>query len=259
MNKCTTLSIILKVLLAVFFEMPIFTNDSAVLGLCYRGGKVCGRLMTRSPALLILLVLLALLGTEPSCTVNAFQKKISVVGSVNADTFLRVQRIPVEGENLTCLGEPTVDLAGGKGCTQAIAASKLIHHQHSNEKMGVAFACRLGDDAVADSLRQALVDAHVDLSATQTAPGMASGRGYVFLTVSGQVSAVVSGGSNQYGWKDWEESWNMYQKDPSAQVPVDEEIDQILDDSCQCLMLQREVPEFVNQLLAAKARNGKKN
>ena len=191
-----------------------------------------------------------------------------MVGSVNADTFLKVQRIPVEGENLTCLGEPTVDLPGGKGCTQAIAASKLLAtHNDENAKsknnndkneIRVAFACRLGDDAVADGLRQALVDAHVDLSATQTALGTASGRGYVFLTaLSGQVSAVVSGGSNQYGWKDWEESWNMYQQNPASKLPVDTEIAQILGGSCHCLMLQREVPECVNQLLAAKARDRK--
>ena len=199
-------------------------------------------------------------------------KKISVVGSINADTFLHIQRIPVEGENLTCDSEvsycrlfhlslllrnlannfikPTVDLAGGKGCTQAIAASKLVH----KDAIRVAFGCRFGDDTVAHALRQVLVDAHVDLAASTRARGLASGRGYVFLTASGQVSAVVSGGSNQYGWKDWKESWGTYQADSTAKLAVDDHIEKILGDECQCLMLQREIPEYVNELLAAKAR-----
>ena len=177
-------------------------------------------------------------------------KKISVVGSINADTFLHVHRIPVEGENLTCDREPTVDIAGGKGCTQAIAASKLLHNQ---DDIRVAFACRFGNDPVAEALQQALVSAHLDLSASKSVPMVASGRGYVFLTASGQVSAVVSGGSNQYGWNEWKESWDIYQRNPVAKLIVDHEIEQILDE-CQCLMLQREIPEYVNELLAAKAQ-----
>eukprot|EP00977_Amphora_coffeiformis_P010273 scaffold2383_cov161-Amphora_coffeaeformis.AAC.29 len=178
-------------------------------------------------------------------------KKISVVGSINADTFLHVQRIPVEGENLTCDREPTVDVVGGKGCTQAIAASKLV--LHNKNAIRVAFACRLGNDPVAKALHQVLVSAQLDLSASKSASSVASGRGYVFLTASGQVSAVVSGGSNQYGWNEWKESWDVYKEDSAAKLAVDHEIKQILDE-CQCLMLQREIPEYVNELLAAKAR-----
>lgn len=52
--------------------------------------------------------------------VEMVQASILVVGSANADTFLHVARLPVEGENLTLLPGtlPVVDVPGGKGCTQ---------------------------------------------------------------------------------------------------------------------------------------------
>ena len=184
---------------------------------------------------------------------DASPKRIAVVGSVNADTFLHVARLPVEGENLTCQAIPTVDMAGGKGCTQAVAAAKLLTRQSPNPGK-VAFGGRWGDDVVGRDMKQVLMDSEVDLTASQIATGCPSGRGYVFLTASGQVSAVVSGGSNQYGWKGWDEAWQTYQQDHKASLGViDEEIDQILN-GADCLMLQREIPECVNELLAAKAQ-----
>ena len=222
---------------------------------------------------LLPLLLLLLLPWHHDTVVVAALPKISVVGSINADTFLPVSRFPVEGENLTCDGEPTCDVPGGKGCTQAIAASKLVvatrekkmndddnHEDGGIPRLRVAFGGRWGDDAVAESLRKVFEEARVDLTATSTAVGCASGRGYVFwASASGQVSAVVSGGSNRHGWHGWSEAWQAYQANPTVTTSVDEEIDKILDDDCQCLLLQREVPEYVNELLAAKAKQRRKN
>jgi hypothetical protein len=39
-------------------------------------------------------------------------KRLVVVGSANADCFLSVERLPVEGENLLCIDEPIVDVPG---------------------------------------------------------------------------------------------------------------------------------------------------
>ena len=56
--------------------------------------------------------------------------RLLVVGSANADTFLPVKRLPVEGENLTVPPGRAVeiDVPGGKGCNQAVAAAKFLCH-----------------------------------------------------------------------------------------------------------------------------------
>mmetsp|Transcript_17380 Transcript_17380/g.47446 ORF Transcript_17380/g.47446 Transcript_17380/m.47446 type:complete len:725 (+) Transcript_17380:126-2300(+) len=189
-------------------------------------------------------------------------KKIVVVGSVNADTFLPVERLPVEGENLVCLSEPTVDVPGGKGCTQAVAAAKLLLKNPHEENSVVAFVGQFGSDAVASSLQNVLNEAQVDISKCGGLKGaqvsseesFPTGRGYVFLSrATGQVSAVVSGGSNHYGWKTVEQTWENY-KDSKTLGESIGWMDRILQD-CSCLLLQREVPEFVNRLFASLANS----
>lgn len=169
--------------------------------------------------------------------------QIVVVGSINADTFLPVSRLPTEGENLTLRPgcSPTVDVPGGKGCTQAVAAAKI--------SLGtVAFCGQFGNDAAADILLKALEDEDVDVSHCGQHDDLPSGRGWVFITDSGSVSAVVSGGSNTGGWKSWQQ---MHQNGL-----VSEEIDDLLENA-KCIMLQREVPEYVNLLIASEAKKRK--
>jgi ribokinase len=165
---------------------------------------------------------------------------ILVVGSANADTFLPVARLPTEGENLTLLPgkHPEIDLPGGKGCTQAIAASKLTETVCS-------FVGQFGADDAGIVLLKSLHDAGVDTSNCGCHKHLSSGRAYVFLTQSGSVSAVVSGGSNMEGWKRWEQE--------SDEKLSEEEIDQLLE-GVRCILLQREVPEYVNLRIASRAQ-----
>lgn len=170
----------------------------------------------------------------PACS------NILVVGSANADTFLPIARLPTEGENLTLLPgkQPQVDLPGGKGCTQAVAVSKLTD-------MKCKFVGQLGSDDAGSILINALQEAGVDTSDCTRHENLSTGRGYVFLTESGSVSAVVSGGSNIEGWSRWTED---------SEEPIsEEEIDRLLD-GVTCIMLQREVPEYVNLLIASRAK-----
>jgi ribokinase len=169
---------------------------------------------------------------------------ILIVGSANADTFLPIARLPTEGENLTLLPgkQPAVDLPGGKGCTQAVATSKLLTTRQTTT---CSFVGQFGTDDAALVLLKALNDAGVDTSNCGRHRDLPTGRGYVFLTQSGSVSAVVSGGSNLGGWKRWDQD--------SDEALSEEEIDQLLD-NVSCVLLQREVPEHVNLLIAARAR-----
>lgn len=69
--------------------------------------------------------------------------------------------------------------------------------------------------------------------------------GYVFITDSGSVSAVVSGGSNADGWKLWNRMWREGVKE--------DDLNDLLEHA-KCILLQREVPEYVNLLIATEAK-----
>jgi len=180
---------------------------------------------------------------------------IVVAGSANLDTFLPIHRLPQPGENLTLLPHrfPITDVPGGKGCNQAIACRKLSFQKCS-------FVGRIGCDEGGDMIQRVLVEHQVNVDHLKRSLGLPTGRGYVFLEQdTGKVSAIVSGGSNLYGWGDFQEM---------AGEEVDLLLQQLLllDDvtsadervgvsgTKHCLLLQREVPEFVNQKLAECAK-----
>src|SRR3954449_11730146 len=79
---------------------------------------------------------------------------VVVVGSVNADLVVRVDRRPAAGE--TVLGSDLAIHPGGKGANQAVAAARLGGR--------VAFLGRAGTDGNGDFVRDALRGDGVDLS-----------------------------------------------------------------------------------------------
>ena len=176
--------------------------------------------------------------------------KILVAGSANLDTFLPLKRLPVEGENLSLLPntDPIIDVPGGKGCNQAIACSKLSKpKRRSDDDDVVHFLSRLGDvsiDGPTVKLTQALKKHGVNTDFCHECKGMVSGRGYVFLQKeTGRVSAVISGGSNLNGWSDW----NNEQTEQRNESFLNEIFHST---QPKCVLLQREIPEFVNHQLA---------
>ena len=187
----------------------------------------------------------------------AAARGILVVGSANADTFLSVDRLPSEGENVVCLEDPVVNVPGGKGCTQAVAAAKLVESAEQQPAI-VYFLGQFGNDDAASILQDALTKAGVDSSFSSRHDDSPSGRGYVFLTRTGQVTAVVSGGSNLHGWAAWKEAWDQMSESESASPshsnhPVIQQLASVLK-NCKHVLLQREVPEYVNQLVATVAQ-----
>jgi sugar/nucleoside kinase (ribokinase family)/sugar phosphate isomerase/epimerase len=188
---------------------------------------------------------------------------ILVVGSANVDTFLPVARLPSEGENLTTQRPPIVDVPGGKGCTQAVAASKLITNSERTDEWRVRFVGQLGlqDSAASRVLLDTLHQHRIDAAQCGLHKDLPTGRGYVFLSESGSVSAVVSGGSNEYGWQQWEQAWENRQlldhKHKEQTLVADEHLSREMDrmlEGVHCIMLQREVPEYVNILIANRAK-----
>lgn len=176
---------------------------------------------------------------------------------MNADTFLSIPRIPIEGENLVTESDPVVDLPGGKGCNQAIASSKLSSFGIGKKKAAaqVSFVGKFGNDEAATMLRETLLSNNVDITfCGEASKKYPSGRGYVFLqTKSGKVSAVVSPGSNIAGWD--EETVDKQDTNQREQPKQEELLTRLIsNDETKVVLLQCEIPEKINLKVAQLAK-----
>ncbi len=201
----------------------------------------------------IIFLLSSLHPSDSTSTGNRSTRSNSILifGSSNLDTFLPLKRLPTEGENLTLLPNtsPIIDVPGGKGCNQAIACSKLAKRETTcttnTTPPSSYFVSRIGDVTIDEAtlkLIKVLEENGVNIEFTKQCEDIESGRGYVFLEKeTGKVSAVVSGGSNLSGWSDFS---------TQGKNDVKEYIQKIIDVSNpSCLLLQREIPEFVNEMV----------
>jgi ribokinase len=114
--------------------------------------------------------------------------RIVVVGSLNMDLVTRAERIPQPGE--TILGGDLQTFPGGKGANQAVAARRMGAQ--------VAMIGRVGQDAFAAPLLQALGEAGVDSSHVLQDPSAATGVAIIVVDQRGQNSIVVCSGANAH-------------------------------------------------------------
>jgi ribokinase len=114
--------------------------------------------------------------------------RIVVVGSLNMDLVTRAERIPQPGE--TILGGDLQTFPGGKGANQAVAARRIGAQ--------VAMIGRVGQDAFAAPLLQALGNAGVDSSHVLQDPSAATGVAIIVVDQKGQNSIVVCSGANAH-------------------------------------------------------------
>lgn len=114
------------------------------------------------------------------------QWEVVVVGSVNADLVIEVDRRPAQGE--TVLGSDLVVHPGGKGANQAVAAARL------GGRAGIVG--RVGDDGHGELLRGALAADGVDLAHLATTPGVPTGVALITIGPDGDNSIIVSPGAN---------------------------------------------------------------
>jgi len=110
--------------------------------------------------------------------------RVWVVGSINADTVLRVDHLPGAGETTT--GELSSGL-GGKGANQAVAAARAGAQ--------VSFAGAVGDDSAGVDALAALRTEGVDVSHVTRVHGP-TGSAYVIVDRHGENSIVVVPGAN---------------------------------------------------------------
>jgi ribokinase len=114
---------------------------------------------------------------------------IVVVGSLNMDFVVGVDRLPAPGE--TVLGRDFQMIPGGKGANQACAAARL-----GTGSVQVRMVGRVGYDTFGDHLKASLSAAGVDVSSVHATRSHATGVALIPVDSSGQNSIVVAPGAN---------------------------------------------------------------
>ncbi|XP_030525183.2 ribokinase isoform X1 [Rhodamnia argentea] len=151
-----------------------------------------------------------------------------VVGSANADIYVEIERLPNEGETISATSGQT--LAGGKGANQAACGGKLRYPTY--------FLGQVGEDAHGKLVSQALEDSGVNLDHLNIVSGTPTGHAVVMLQSDGQNSIIIIGGTNMCSWPE---------------VLPDEDLELVK--NAGIVLLQREIPDFVNNQVAKAARS----
>jgi ribokinase len=109
-----------------------------------------------------------------------------MVGSINMDLYLEMEKLPVEGETL--FGKVYDYIPGGKGANQAVAAARL--------GADVTFAGRVGKDAHGERLRKLLVQDGINDEFLKTDFENSTGLAIIVLEDRGKNRIIVYSGAN---------------------------------------------------------------
>ncbi len=115
-------------------------------------------------------------------------RDIIVLGSLNVDFVVRVERRPNKGETI-----PGTDFSifpGGKGANQAVAAARSGGN--------VAMAGRIGDDVFSKVLIDSLSKAQVGQEHIVITSGISTGSAFITVDNTGENAIIVVPGANGY-------------------------------------------------------------
>lgn len=113
-------------------------------------------------------------------------KKILVIGSLNTDLVVRVNRFPREGETL--VGDSFQQFLGGKGANQAVSAARLGAQ--------VSMVGRLGVDGFGDAQIAGLEADGIDTSGILRDPEAPSGIASITVDSTGKNRIIIVPGAN---------------------------------------------------------------
>ena len=114
-------------------------------------------------------------------------KHILVIGSLNMDLSITMERMPAVGE--TVMGEELTYNLGGKGANQAYAVGRL----GGQVKM---LGC-VGRDQFGAGQRESLAACGVDVSGLRESKALPTGTAVIYVDAAGSNSIVVVAGANQ--------------------------------------------------------------
>ncbi|KIS04057.1 ribokinase [Paucilactobacillus wasatchensis] len=113
--------------------------------------------------------------------------KVTVLGSLNVDTTLRIKRMPQPGETL--MTENKSSAAGGKGANQAVAAARAGAQ--------TSFIGKVGKDSAGQFMVESLNDDQINTDGIAVDETVGTGSASILLDEEGQNSILVYGGSNK--------------------------------------------------------------
>ncbi|APU72033.1 ribokinase [Companilactobacillus crustorum] len=114
-------------------------------------------------------------------------KKIVVLGSINVDTILNIDCLPLPGETMAMHDRSTA--GGGKGANQAIAAVRA--------GADTSFISKIGKDHAADFMLDTFKDDGLKIDHVTEDEKAGTGKAYILLDAKGQNSILIYGGANQ--------------------------------------------------------------
>jgi hypothetical protein len=119
-------------------------------------------------------------------------KNILVIGSLNADIIVEINRFPKTGETINARSDSTGFMVpGGKGANQAVASARL-----GSSGVETQFSCIFGNDSHATTLKDSLVASGVNIDHCSSCD-KPSGQAFIFLEENGSNSIIIVGGSNK--------------------------------------------------------------
>ena len=119
--------------------------------------------------------------------------KCAVIGSINMDMVVRVDRFPKPGETRT--GDRFSVVPGGKGANQAVALGKLGGQ--------VAMAGCVGRDASGETYRKNFAENGVDTRWVETAENCTTGTAVIEVERAGENHIIVVPGANEACDEAW--------------------------------------------------------
>lgn len=119
--------------------------------------------------------------------------KCAVIGSVNMDMVVRVDKFPLPGETRT--GDSFAVVPGGKGANQAVALGRLGGD--------VAMAGCIGDDASGKTYIENFRNNNVDIAALSVIPGCTTGTAVIEVERAGENHIIVVAGANNECSPEW--------------------------------------------------------
>lgn len=116
-----------------------------------------------------------------------FMKDVVVVGSLNMDTVIRLERFPHPGETLHGLEQ--FKFPGGKGLNQATSLSRLGNQ--------VKLIGKIGQDKEGQNLLEALIREGVDVRFIDTVAELTTGNALILVDKKGNNEIIVMPGANK--------------------------------------------------------------
>ena len=111
---------------------------------------------------------------------------ITVIGSINLDTTLRVKEMPKPGETLHAKEHFTA--GGGKGANQAVAAKRSGADTY--------FIGAVGNDGAGMMMNELLTHEEIDITGVSTLDNQSTGQAFITVDDSGENSIMIFSGAN---------------------------------------------------------------